>query len=318
MDYRHNPSGVVIHNYGPHFFRTSNVDVWDFVNRFSSFYKYEAYVMACIGKKYYPWPPHVHDFTIPQAIYEPRNFEEACLAKMPREIYRDFVYGYTRKQWGCSPSLLEPELADRIEIRKGNGESRLKTSKFQGIPELGYSMMMENMVQDIPIILDTDYSSVKGDIEVKNKIIYTGPIDEYYGYEYGRLKYVRQKRFIIHKPEVYEYQPYPVVNFPQTEKLHIRSIEWKKLMKDDDGVQGTVVTKEVPMISNDPDTHEYPFPSKRELDLYNKYKRLSYSDDKMIFCGRLGSYRYLDMDAAIEAAFEIGRSILKKGELNLC
>jgi len=317
-DYDH-PSGIRVHAYGPHYFRTNSAKVWKFVNRFSPFYKFEAVLKSHVDGRYENWP--VVESYIKRALGkdwspgfkgEPANFEEASLKYMPRAIYEKFVKGYTEKQWGVPAKSLSADLAKRFDVHKDN-EPRLSRYRYQGIPVYGYTGMMERMLKDIQVILNFDYLKDMDAFVPRKLVLYTGPIDEFFGYRFGRLRYRRQRRRHQFYPKLKFFQPFHQINYPSKRdgKL-IRAIEWKRVMRPSDArriPRGTIVTREYPEDSKDPDTHEYPFPEKKYRELYLKYKKLADQRPDMMFCGRLGEYKYYDMDQAIENSFNILKRI---------
>jgi len=182
----YHPSGIRIHTYGPHYFRTSSETIWQFVNRFSSFYKYEAILKSYVDESYENWPisgsyirKTVGENWQPDFTGKPSNFEEASLAIMPRLIYEKFVKGYTEKQWGVPASRLSSSLSKRFDVHHDN-DPRLKRDKYQGIPVNGYAAFMSALLKDIPIILNFDYLKYRNLVSPKKMIIYTGAIDEYW------------------------------------------------------------------------------------------------------------------------------------------
>lgn len=318
-DYTHS-SGIRIHTYGPHFFRTSSKRIWRFVNRFSSFFKYEAIVKSYVDGCYENWPiaaeyiqRTVGEKWEPEFRGTPANFEEASLAMMPRLIYERFVKGYTEKQWGVPAHTLSADLAKRFVVRKDN-DPRLVQHKYQGIPEDGYATFMANILSGVNLMLNFDYLKNREAIELRKMLIFTGPIDEFFSFDLGRLHYRGQQREHIYLAGVDQYQPYSQVNYPSADKdSQIRTIEWKHMMPPNQikAVQGTVITKETAITPTDPDRYEYPFPDGGNQQLYHRYKVRAESIPNLLICGRLGEYRYYDMDQAIERAMFLAGQILK-------
>lgn len=312
------PSGIRIHSYGPHYFRTSSDRIWHFVNRFSSFYDYEAIVKSYVDGAYENWP--IAADYIQRTLGEswkvsfegtPRNFEEASLAMMPQPIYEKFVKGYTEKQWGVPASDLAADLAGRFEVRRDN-DPRLKKSKYQGIPSEGYHEFMSNMLDGIPIILNFDYLIRRGEIKFRKNAIFTGPIDEFFGFDLGHLTYRSQKREHEYFPDVDYALPCGQVNNPNSNSPHIRTLEWKHMMPQDYArrISGTVLTREIPFSPKDPDSYEYPFPSASNFSLYERYRKRAADMPGFVLCGRLGEYRYYDMDEAIANAMDLAKRII--------
>jgi UDP-galactopyranose mutase len=312
--------GVRVHTYGPHYFRCNSDKIWDFVRRFSDFYPYEARVKTHVNGRLENWPVDAEIIRrfAPPGWRPPRDegdsFEEACLARMPREVYARFIEGYTKKQWGCSPRTLDKRLARRIRLNPTN-ETRLTPShRYQGLPTAGYATFMAKMTEGIETWLDFDFQKRADSIRKSPnaRIIYTGPIDEFFDYRFGRLAYRGQKRthqFIADRPLV---QPCAQINYPNDEHGAIRTIEWKHLMPESDKLlrNGTVITSETPFSATIPNDCEYPFPDEINRRLYEKYRAHSADQRNVIFCGRLAEYRYLDMDQALGRAMMVAERLL--------
>lgn len=318
-DHTH-PSGIRIHTYGPHYFRTTSDEIWDFVNRFASFYKYEAELKSYVDGRYENWPIAasyirrvIGEHWQPDFGGRPANFEEASLAIMPRLIYEKFVKGYTEKQWGVPAKSLSPNLARRFDVRQDD-EPRLMRHKYQGIPIEGYTGLMTNMLAGIPTILNFDYLQQREVVKPRKMLIFTGPIDEFFGYDLGRLAYRGQQREHVYLPDRNYIQPCGQVNNPSPANgPHIRTLEWKHMMPRAyaERVKGTVLTREIPVSPTDPHHYEYPFPDKANADLYARYRQRADAIPNLLICGRLGEYRYYDMDQAIGRAMMLARKVLK-------
>lgn len=316
------PSGIRIHTYGPHYFRTASDRIWSFVNRFATFYKYEAIIKSYVEGQYENWPiagSYIrqtvgHDWKASRNAY-PKSFEDACLAMMPRIIYERFVKGYTEKQWGVPASTLSANLANRFDIREDD-DPRLCRHPHQGIPVDGYESFMRNILSGIPLMLNVDYLKVKGSFQARKNLIYTGPIDEFFGYDLGQLRYRGQVRDHRYISETDYKQPCAQVNNPDPDNgLHIRTVEWKHIMPKDYAarIRGTVVTRETTITPRHSNHYEYPFPDSKNVILYDKYYERAQCIPNLIVCGRLGHYRYYDMDQAIDKAMAIADRILKEG-----
>ena len=307
-------SGIPIHTYGPHCFRTGNESTWKFVQRFAEFYKYEHRVVSLVDGKFEQWPPREKDVQLlPAFTGTPTNFEEACLAKMPRGIYEKFVKGYTEKQWGVPANTLSASLASRFDIREDD-DPRLFQLPYQGLPLCGWSTFMENMLDGIPVVLNFDYLEAPDVIRPRRKLIFTGPIDEFFDYRLGKLKYRGQKRERFYWTSGRDAE-IPQMNHPDPrESSRIRSIEWKCMMPEylSCRISGTVITREEPYTPTDPDAYEYPFPDAENAALYAKYREEADSLDRILICGRLGEYAYLDMDQAIERATVLAQKLLEE------
>lgn len=306
-------TGIRVHTYGPHYFRTSDEKLWDFVNRFSPFYEYVASLKSYVDGEYENWPiaasyirKHIGESWQPSFKGNPSNFEEAALSLMPDLIYEKFIKGYNIKQWGVDPRELSATLVKRFDVRQDDDPRLMPNHKYQGIPSLGYAKFMENMLEGIPVILDCDYLKRKDEFSYSKMLIYTGPIDEYFNFEFGKLKYRGQRRvheFISNKQW---HQPCGQVNNPDLNNgPHIRTLEWKHMMKEGEknAIDGTLITKEITYTPESPEDYEYPFPDQVNADLFKKYNEKALSTPNLLVCGRLGEYKYYDMDQAIARAF---------------
>jgi len=318
-DYRHG-SGIMIHKYGPHYFRCNSEKIWNFLKRFTEFYNWSATLLSKVNGEYFNWPIHQdyiqklarknHDMFKGQ----PTNFEEACLTKMPRQIYELFVKGYTEKQWGIKATNLDKELAVRVTINKSNVNDLTPNHKWNALPRNGYTEMVKNMIGNIPLQLEIDYLKNKENIAADKMLIFTGPIDEFFGFKYGKLKYRSQNRVMKYYKNTAQYQPSVQVNYPDIDEPRLRTIEWKHLMCPDerDKVEGTVLTHETPFTPENSNQYEYPFPDNINKNLYMQYKAEANKLDNVLICGRLGEYRYYDMDQAIGRAMKLAADILQK------
>ena len=314
-----NEHGIRIHTYGPHYFRTSSEKIWSFVNQFSSFYRYEACLKSFVDGAFEQWPIAQSyllrtvgkDWT-PSFIGEAKNFEEASLAMMPKVVYEKFVKGYSEKQWGVAAASLDSGLAGRFDVRLDD-EPRLKTQKYQGIPTQGYAHFTQKLIEGIPLWLNFDYLKDKNAVQVNNLTVFTGPIDEYFNFDLGRLHYRGQNRthqFIADHDFVL---PTGQVNYPAvSDGPHVRTLEWKHMMPAHETahIRGTTITTETPFTPEVPDLYEYPFPDAMNRILYESYKAKADAVPNLLVCGRLGEYKYFDMDQAIARAFVLTNRIL--------
>jgi UDP-galactopyranose mutase len=313
-------SGIRIHTYGPHYFRTNSDEIWEFVNRFSRFDHYEACIKSFVDSRHENWP--IAASYIRRAIGEhwkpvfqgnPANFEEASLAMMPREIYEKFVKGYSEKQWGVPAHSLSAELAKRFDVREDD-EPRLCRHRHQGIPASGYASLMHNMLHGVQLVLNCDYLQHRGAFPFRRKLIFTGPIDEFYSFDLGRLRYRGQQRRHTYRDDVDFVQLCGQVNYPDpAHGPQIRQLEWKHMMPAESirGIRGTVLTQEITTDPAHPNEYEYPFPDRANADLYAKYRQRAEHDPKLLVCGRLGEYKYYDMDQAIARAIVLAERILE-------
>ena len=313
------PSGIRVHTYGPHYFRTGSKRIWEFAGRFAKFYEFKAELLTLIDGCYEHWPVVTNSISrlagsdwVPAFSGVPTNFEQASLSMMPKIIYEKFVKGYTEKQWGVPAHTLSPTLAKRFDVRSDNG-IQLSRHKYQGLPRGGYNRWMTNMLDGIPILQNMDYLKAREKFQHKRTLIFTGSIDELFSFRLGRLKYRGQRRSHQYFDQLDHYQPCTQVNNPDhAQGPHVRTIEWKYLMEPSvvKHIRGTVVSTETPYTPVDPDAFEYPFPDLLNQTLYRDYAVLAAQVPGLIVCGRLGEYRYYDMDQAIGRAMVIARRLL--------
>lgn len=275
--------GTFIHRYGPHLFRTNSQRIWDFVNRFTTFTEYKHRVHTLAAGEIRPWPCAVSK---PAFMGVPQNFEEACLAQMSRVSYEKFVKGYTEKQWGCDAKSLSPSLCKRIE--PNDTGYLFPNHKYQGIPTWGYSAMVGNMLRGIEVKVNTPWDGSK-----HHHLIFTGGIDAYYNYDLGKLRYRSQRR-VLEPGRAFCAQ----LNYADASEPRIRTIGWSHIT----GGRSDLVTHETPQEGGE----EYPYPDDENAQLYAEYAA---RPTKAIICGRLGEYRYLDMDQAIGRALKICDSL---------
>jgi UDP-galactopyranose mutase len=313
------PSQIRLHTYGPHYFRCSSQRVWEFVSRFSGFYRYEATVKSLVAGRYENWPVNgalFHRFTgwrHSRSTATPANFEEACLQKMPRSVYETYVKGYTRRHWGVDPRQLHPSLAERIRINVDHETTLTPRHVYQGLPTEGYHSLLKNMLEGIPCSLGIDYLKNRSAYKARRALVFTGPIDEFFGFEAGRLGYRSLERVHEFLPGADWYQPCGQVNHPNAgEHDALRTMEWKHLMPGylQARLRGTLITREYPFTPEDPDRFEYPVPTAANAKLYRHYRRRARAVPKLFVCGRLGAYRYLDMDKSIDLAMRLAESFL--------
>ena len=314
-------SGIRVHTYGPHYFRCSTPRVWDFARRFATFEPYAARLKVLAGGVYEDWPishralDGYRDWIPPRLPGQPRNFEEACLAKMPLPVYRKMIEGYTRRQWGREPRQLSAELAERIRINEYGERSLTPHCRHQALPAQGYAAWMEAMIAGIPCRRGVDYLRQRDQFSARKLLVFTGPVDEFFGFDEGRLAYRAQRRQIIHHPDRDLLQPCVQVNHANPgEAGPVRTIEWKHLLPADarQYIAGTVITEEYPYSPEVPDAYEYPFPDSRNRTLSRRYQERAARMEGLLICGRLGEYRYLDMDCAIARALQMADRILRQ------
>ncbi|MDB5356495.1 MAG: hypothetical protein JWN24_2948 [Phycisphaerales bacterium] len=315
-------SGVRIHTYGPHYFRTSSDRIWAFATRFASFFRYEAALKSLVDGELENWPiaasyirRRIGEGWKPEFAGRPANFEQAALSLMPRAIYEKFIKEYNEKQWGVPNSTLAASLCTRFDVRLDD-EPRLKPdSKHQGIPAQGYAHWMAKMIEGIPVILNYDFLQRRKEIRASRMLVFTGPIDEFFGYDLGKLVYRGQRRQHTYLPDTDFVQPCGQVNNPlHAGGPHIRTLEWKHMMDPQFAgrIRGTVLTTEVPYSPENPADYEYPFPDEKNATLYKAYRQRADGLSRTLVCGRLGEYRYYDMDQAIGRAMMLAEKMLDR------
>ena len=313
-------SGIRVHAYGPHYFRTRSDEVWAFINRFAEFYPYEARVMTHVDGNYEHWPiaasyikRTVGEAWRPEFTGKPRNFEEAALSMMPWHVYELFVKEYNEKQWGVPAVHLSADLCRRFDVRRDDDPRLTPGARHQGLPVAGYAAAIRAMLKGIPSILKVDYLRHRKEFHPKKMVIFTGAIDEYFDYSLGKLKYRGQQRTLEYLPEVDRYQVCAQVNEPaHAAGPFIRTLEWKQMMQPASAAQirGTAITREIPFTPDDPDHYEYPFPDHENRELYRSYCELASKHPGVLICGRMGEYRYYDMDHAIARAMTLAKRLL--------
>ncbi|GAX60429.1 UDP-galactopyranose mutase [Candidatus Scalindua japonica] len=318
-------SGVLVHKYGPHYFRTNFQDVKEYLSKFTSWRKHEYRIRASINGLLYPLPINrdtLNNFfkinlrTEKEAkeflnskrspIKNPKNAEEQVLAFAGREIYDAFFKNYTTKQWGIHPRELDASVTARIPIRT-NTDDRYVNDLFQAMPEDGYSKVFENLLKNIEVILTADFKRVKHRIKFKT-LLYTGPIDEFFDYKYGRLPYRSLRfRFETHNKEFY--QDWSQINYPNDYK-YTRIVEIKHATGQI--IPNTTIVKEYPCEKGSP---FYPIPNPDNQKIYLRYKRAAEKLNNVYFIGRLAQYRYLNMDQIVKEALDLFKTLKNKYQL---
>ena len=319
--YTENIDGINVHKYGAHIFHTSNKKVWDYINQFAEFNRYTNSPVAIFKNELYNMPFNMNTFnklwgviTPKQAkekieqekseagITEPKNLEEQAISLVGKTIYEKLVKGYTEKQWGKRANELPSFIIKRLPVRF-TYDNNYFNDIYQGIPIGGYTKIIEKMLDGIEVKLNCDFFEYRNELEnIAEKIIFTGPIDKYYNYIFGELEY-RSLKFETEIIEEENYQGNAVVNYTEYEVPYTRIIEHKHF---EYGTQPkTVVTREYPDIWNKEKEPYYPINNEENNTLYEKYKKLAEKDSKIIFGGRLGQYKYYDMDKVILEALNL-------------
>ncbi len=302
--------GILVHKYGPHIFHTNSKEVFEYLSRFTEWRPYEHRVRASVDGMILPIPinldtvnklygmnlnsAEVKQFyaSLAEPVSKVATSEDVVVSKVGRELYEKFFRGYTRKQWGLDPSDLDSTVIARVPVRTGR-DDRYFSDTYQVMPLHGYTRMFENMLDhpNIKILLNCDYRDVLDDIPFQ-EMIYTGPIDEFFDYRYGKLPY-RSLEFKHKTLDVPVYQEAPVVNYPN-EQAYTRITEFKYLTGQVH--PKTSIVFEFPQAEGDP---YYPIPRKQNAELYAKYKQLADNTSGVYFVGRLATYKYYNMDQVV-------------------
>lgn len=311
---------IHVHKYGAHIFHTSNKKVWDYINTFAEFNNYINSPVALYKDELYNLPFNMNTFSkmwgikTPQEakdiiakqikeldIKEPKNLEEQALSLVGQDVYQKLIKGYTEKQWGRDCKDLPSFIIKRLPLRFVY-DNNYFNDRFQGIPIGGYTPIVEKMLEGCDVLLNTDYFEYrKTNPDIADKVVYTGMLDKYFDYKLGVLEY-RSVRFEHERLDTDNYQGNAVVNYTEREVPYTRIIEHKHF---EFGTQPTtVISKEYPSEWKLGDEPYYPVNDKKNEELANGYRELAAKEENVIFGGRLGEYRYYDMDKVIEAALQ--------------
>jgi UDP-galactopyranose mutase len=306
-------AGILVHKYGPHIFHTNSRDVFEYLSRFTEWRPYQHRVLACVDGQLLPIPINLDtvnrmygteytSFELEQffaSVAEPvtriRTSEDVIVSKVGRELYEKFFRNYTRKQWGLDPSELDATVTSRVPVRT-NRDDRYFTDTYQVMPRYGYTRMFERMLAhpNIKILLNADYREIDKAFPSAH-VVFTGPIDEYFGYRFGKLPY-RSLEFQFETRNVQVAQPAPVVNYPN-ENAYTRITEFKYLTGQEH--DKTTLVYEYPKAEGDP---YYPVPRPENAALYKQYQELAETVSNVHFLGRLGTYKYYNMDQVVAQA----------------
>lgn len=313
----YNDEGILIHRYGPHIFHTNAPRIVDYLSRFTQWRPYEHRVLAHVDDNLVPIPINLTtinrlyglsldkagaaEFLAARAepVADIRTSEDVVINQVGRELYEKFFRGYTRKQWGLDPSQLDKSVTSRVPTRT-NADDRYFQDEFQQMPLHGYTRMFENMLDhpNIKIMLNADFAEIRKEISYRH-LIYSGPIDEFFDYRYGKLPY-RSLAFRHETVDVPQFQPVGVVNYPDEAISYTRITEYKHLTGQTHA--RTALTYEFPSAEGDP---YYPVPRAENAELYRKYQALAEARQNVTFVGRLATYRYYNMDQVVGQALAI-------------
>ena len=318
--YTEEVEGIQVHRYGAHIFHTSDRKIWEYVQQFAAFNRYTNSPVARYKDEVYNLPFNMNTFyqmwgvKTPEeakeklesqireaAVCEPKNLEEQALSLVGKDIYEKLIRGYTEKQWGKRAKELPSFIIRRLPVRYTYDNNYFNDS-YQGIPVGGYTRMVERMLDGVEIRLNTDYFQAREELDrLADRVVFTGMIDAYYGECYGKLDY-RSLRFETEVMDTPNYQGNAVVNYTEYEVPYTRIIEHKHF---EFGTQPkTVITREYPAAWTGKEEPYYPINDERNNRLYEKYKALADQEDRVIFGGRLGMYRYYDMHQVIAEALK--------------
>ena len=317
----YNNDGILIHKYGPHIFHTNSKDVFEYLSRFTAWRPYEHRVLASVDGQLVPMPINLTTINTlyglnlsgdqVESFFESRaekkdkirTSEDVVVAKVGKELYEKFFKYYTRKQWDLDPSELDASVTARVPTRT-NKDDRYFTDTFQAMPLHGYTQLFQNMLSNpnISIMLNTDYKDILSSIRYKS-LIFTGPIDSYFDYCYGKLPY-RSLEFQFETLETERFQGTGTINYPN-EHLYTRITEFKYLTGQKH--HKTSIVYEYPKAEGDP---YYPIPRPENAELYKKYQLLAATTPNVYFTGRLGTYKYYNMDQVVAQSLTLFKKLM--------
>ena len=323
--YTENIEGIHVHQYGAHIFHTNNKKVWNYITQFAEFNRFTNSPVANYKGKLYSLPFNMYTFNQMWGVVtpeeasaeierqrreitgEPKNLEEQAISLVGRDIYEKLIKGYTEKQWGRDCRELPAFIIRRLPVRL-TFDNNYFNALYQGIPVGGYTKMVANLLEGIEVRLNTDYLEHKDELDVlAQKVVYTGAIDAYFGYQLGHLEY-RSVRFETELLDQPNFQGNAAVNYTDRETPWTRIIEhkWFEFGRDDEGreLPKTIISREYSSEWKPGDEPYYPVNDEKNGELYARYRERAQGEKKVIFGGRLGEYKYYDMDAVIGAALE--------------
>lgn len=312
----YNDAGILIHKYGPHIFHTNSSSVFDYLSQFTEWRPYEHRVLTSVDGQLLPMPINLDTLnklygmsltsqqvdSFLQSMAEPRQpiqtSEDVVVGRVGRDLYEKFFRNYTRKQWGLDPSELDAMVTARVPVRTTR-DDRYFTDRYQAMPRHGYTRMFERMLNhpNIQVMLNADYRQVREEIAYR-ELIFTGPIDEFFDYCYGKLPY-RSLNFDHQTIDLPAFQPAAVINYPN-EHAYTRVTEFKYLTGQEH--RKTSIVYEYPCAEGDP---YYPIPQPQNAELYRRYKLLADETPGVHFAGRLGTYKYYNMDQVTAQAITL-------------
>ena len=323
--YTYEEEGINVHKYGAHIFHTNDKQVWNYINQFAEFNRYTNSPVANYNGELYNLPFNMNTFyqmwgvkTPEEAkakieeqkaeanITDPQNLEEQAISLVGQDIYEKLVKGYTEKQWGRKCNELPAFIIKRLPVRF-TFDNNYFNDLFQGIPMGGYTKIIEKLLEGIEVRLNTDFLEDKqGWLDIADKVLFTGMIDEYYDYCYGELEY-RGLHFEFETLDMENYQGNAVINYTDAETPYTRIIEHKHFESAES--PKTIITREYPKAWVKGEEAYYPLNDDRNNSLFEKYQELASKEEKVIFGGRLGMYKYFDMSNVIEEALKLVDSV---------
>lgn len=324
----HDEHGILVHKYGPHIFHTNSREVFDYLSRFTGWRQYQHRVLACVDGQLLPIPINLDTVnrlyglsltsfelekffaSVAEPVGVPRTSEDVIVGKVGRELYEKFFRKYTQKQWGLDPAELDAQVTARVPVRT-NRDDRYFTDTYQAMPQHGFTRMFERMLDhpNIHVLLNTDYRDIEGIIPYR-EMIYSGPVDEYFDFRFGKLPY-RSLDFRFETRDTRQAQPVAVVNYPN-DYAYTRVTEFKHLTGQDHA-RSTLVY-EYPCDEGDP---YYPVPRPENAELYRRYQQLAESTRGVHFVGRLATYKYYNMDQVVAQSLALCARLmgLRRAEL---
>lgn len=330
--YTEKVEGINFHKYGAHIFHTNNTEVWNYVNRFATFNRFTNSPVANYKGELYSMPFNMYTFNKMWGVVtpeeaaakieeqkkeitgEPQNLEEQAISLVGRDIYEKLVKGYTEKQWGRDCKELPAFIIKRLPVRL-TFDNNYFNALYQGIPIGGYTKLVANLLDGIDVQLNEDYLEDRAKWDaLADKVVYTGAIDAFFDYSLGNLEY-RSVRFENEVLDIPNFQGNAAVNYTDRETPWTRIIEhkWFEFGKDENGndLPKTIISREYSSEWKPGDEPYYPVNDEKNGELYKKYRALADKEDKVIFGGRLGEYKYYDMDAVIASALECAKKELR-------